>query len=219
MTTEERDKEIEWLMESIQRSGSMASSTTLLLFIISGLTITFGLLSLFLNSNDRYAIPLPMFAIGGIFLIFALISHFSHKAIANAETPEKLLATYDRMWIIQSTLGVVFIAGSTLMVEGNIFTKTCYALGMAMILLTGWLVLQRKLRLWVAVILLIVESILLYFSNIGFLVGIPLLFVMLSVMRGDMSLSRNKEGEGLDENDEKNIMRLRELLSERDALT
>ena len=219
MTAEERNKEIEWLMESIQRSGSMANSVTLLLFIISGISIAFGLLTLFLNSNDNSEILLLMFGFGGLFLIAALISHFFHKAIANAETPEKLLAAYDRMWIVQSALGIILVAGSAPLIEGNIFTKTCFALGMVLILLTGWLVLQRKLRLWVAVILLIVESVLLYFSKIGLLAGIPLLFVMLSIIKGEMSLSRNEEGEGLDENDEKNIMRLRELLKERDALT
>ena len=74
--------------------------------------------------------------------------------------------------------------------------------------------MQQRLRLWVGIALLIAESALLYFSGISLLVSLSLLIVMLSIIKGEKSLFMGKESEGLDENDEQNFRRLRELVKE-----
>jgi hypothetical protein len=58
---------------------------------------------------------------------------------------------------------------------------------------------------------------LLYFSGVGLLMGLPLLLVMLSIMKGEKSLFAGKESEGLDEEDEQDFRRLRELVDESES--
>jgi hypothetical protein len=64
---------------------------------------------------------------------------------------------------------------------------------------------------------LIAESALLYFSGVGVLVGLPLLLVMLSIIKGEKTLFTGKESEGLDEEDEQDFKRLRKLVKESES--
>ena len=220
MTAEERDKEIEWLTGSIQRSANMGKGINILLIVIAIVMIALAILFTFILNDDveHEQAPLLFWGLGGLFLLSALVSYVSHKKIVNAETPEKLLAAYDRMWISQSALLVLGAVCWVLFIDGSIFTKTCLVLGIALIALTGWLSMQSKLRLWVAVGLLIAEGILLYFSGIELLEGLPLMIIMVAIMQGEQSLFGNNRDdvEGLDQEDEKDIKKLRELVKERE---
>ena len=215
MTAEERNKEIEWLMGSIQRSAIGGRSTTYMLLFLSIILIAFGLFMMFFSGgfNDDTGAPL-LLLMGGMLLLVTLISYVSNKRIAHAETPRELLATHDRMLIIQSTIFMVIIAVMSVVSPGGFVSKACLILSGVLLVITGWLAMQQRLRLWVGIILLIVESVLLYFSQVGLLVELSLLIAMLSIMRGEKSLFTSKESEGLDEEDQQDIKRLRELVKE-----
>ena len=59
MTAEERDREIEWLMESIKRSAAGGHGMTFTLIFVSVAFISFGIFALFFF--DRYRHCLVMF--------------------------------------------------------------------------------------------------------------------------------------------------------------
>ena len=218
MTEEERNKEIEWLMGSIKRSAIGGRSTTYTLLFLSIILIAFGLIMMFFfgGANDFSVVPL-MLLLGGVFLLSALISYVSHKRMARAETPQELLAAHDRMWKIQSTIFMVIVVVMAVVSPGGFVSKACLILSGVLLIITGWLAMQQRLRLWVGIILLIVESVLLYFSRVGLLVELSLLIAMLSIMRGEKSLFANKDSEGLDEEDEQDFKRLRELVKESES--
>ena len=215
MTEEERNKEIEWVMGSIKRSAAGGRGMTFTLLFMSIIIIAFGILSIFFfKDNDGYTISLCIVALGGVFLLSALISYFSHKRMAHAETPRELLAAHDRMWKIQSAILMVFFVVLAVVTHGGFVSKACLILSGVLLVIAGWLAMQHRLRLWVGILLLLVESVLLYFSGVGLLMGLPLLLVMLSIMKGEKSLFAGKESEGLDEEDEQDFRRLRELIKE-----
>ncbi len=218
MTEEERDKEIEWLMGSIQRSAARGRGMTIMLLSVSIIFVAFGLIMMFFfgGANDFTVAPL-MLLLGGVFLLSALISYVSHKRMARAETPRALLAAHDRMWIIQSAIFMAFVVVMAFFGDGGFVSKACIILSGLLLILAGWLAMQQRLRLWVGIILLIVESVLLYFSSVGLLMGLTLLMVMLSIMKGEKSLFANKDSEGLDEEDEQDFRRLRKLVEESES--
>lgn len=182
---------------------------------IAVLFIAFGIFALFFfDRGEDYTVSPFLLLMGGVFLLSALISYVSNKRIACAETPEELLATHDRMWIIQSVFLIVGIVVLAVLTKGNLLSKTCLVLSGLLLVIAGWLAMQQRLRLWVGIALLIAESALLYFSGISLLVSLSLLIVMLSIIKGEKSLFASKESEGLDENDEQNFRRLRELVKE-----
>jgi hypothetical protein len=137
--------------------------------------------------------------------------------MARAETPSALLAAHDRMWIIQSAIFMAFVVVMAVFGDGGFVSKSCIILSGLLLILAGWLAMQQRLRLWVGIILLIVESVLLYFSGVGLLMGLTLLMVMLSIMKGEKSLFANKDSEGLDEEDEQDFRRLRKLVEESES--
>lgn len=215
MTEEERNKEIEWLMGSIKRSAAGERGMTFTLLFISVLFIAFGFFVLFfLDGANDYMVALFMFLMGGVFLLSTLISYVSHKKIGCAETPQALLAAHDRMWVIQSVILVVGVVVLAILHKGDLLSKTCLLLSGVLLAIAGWLAMQQRLRLWVGIALLIADSVLLYFSGINLIVGLSLLLVMLSIMKGEKSLFGGKESEGLDEEDEQDFRRLRELIKE-----
>lgn len=215
MTAEERNKEIEWLMGSIKRSAAGGQGMTFTFVFIAVLFIAFGIFALFFfDRGEDYTVLPFLLLMGGVFLLSALISYVSNKRIACAETPGELLATHDRMWIIQSVFLIVGIVVLAVLTKGNLLSKTCLVLSGLLLVIAGWLAMQQRLRLWVGIALLIAESALLYFSGISLLVSLSLLIVMLSIIKGEKSLFANKECEGLDEYDEPNFRRLRELVKE-----
>ena len=218
MTEEERDKEIEWLMGSIQRSAARGRGMTIMLLSVSIILIAFGLIMMFFfgGANDFTVAPL-MLLLGGVFLLSALISYVSHKRMARAETPQELLAAHDRMWKIQSTIFMVIVVVMAVVSRGGFVSKACLILSGVLLILAGWLAMQQRLRLWVGIILLIVESVLLYFSGVGLLLELTLLIVMLSIMKGEKTLFASKDSEGLDEEDEQDFKRLRELVKESES--
>lgn len=215
MTEEERNKEIEWLMGSIQRSAAGDRNMTFMFIFVSFIFIAFGFFMMFFF-NDAQGAPL-MLALGGAFLLSALISHVSHKKIAQAETPQEMLAVHDRMMIIQAALWMVIIVAWAVLNKGSFVSKICLVLSGVLLLIAGWLAMQQRLRLWVGIALLIAESALLYFSGVGVLVGLPLLLVMLSIIKGEKTLFTGKESEGLDEEDEQDFRRLRKLVEESES--
>ncbi len=215
MSAEEIDKEIEWLMGSIQRSAAGGRGMTFTLVFMSVLIIAFGIFALFFFDRDEgYVVAPLLLSMGGMFLLSALISYISHKRIANAETPLGLLAAHDRMWVIQSVLLIVGIVVLAVFNKSSFLSKACLLLSGLLLVIAGWLAMQQKLRLWVGIALLLAFTALLYYSGIDLLVGLPLLFLMLSIIKGEKSLFAGKESEGLDESDEQNFRRLRELLKE-----
>lgn len=218
MTEEERDKEIEWLMGSIQRSAARGRGMTIMLLSVSIIFVAFGFFMMFFfDDDDGSMISLYIVAMGGLFLLSALISYVSHKRMARAETPRALLAAHDRMWIIQSAIFMAFVVVMAVFGDGGFVSKACIILSGLLLILAGWLAMQQRLRLWVGIILLIVESVLLYFSGVGLLMGLTLLMVMLSIMKGEKSLFANKDSEGLDEEDEQDFRRLRKLVEESES--
>ena len=218
MTEEERNKEIEWLMGSIKRSAIGGSSTTYMLLFLSIILIAFGLFMMFFSGgfNDDTGAPL-LLLMGGMLLLVTLISYVSNKRIARAETSRELLATHDRMLIIQSAFFMVIIVVMAVFLPGGFVSKACFILSGVLPIIAGWLAMQQRLRLWMGIILLIVESVLLYFSGVGLLLELTLLIAMLSIMRGEKSLFTSKESEGLDEEDKQDIKRLRELVKESES--
>ena len=215
MTEEERNKEIEWLMGSIKRSAARGRNMTFMFIFVSIIFIAFGFFLMFFF-NDAQGAPL-MLAMGGAFLLSALISHVSHKKITQAETPQELLAVHDRMMIIQAALWMVLIVACAVLNKGSFVSKICFVLSGVLLLIAGWLSMQQRLRLWAAIGLLIAESAFLYFSGVGLLVGLPLLLVMLSIMKGEKTLFASKDSEGLDEEDEQDFKHLRKLLKESES--
>ena len=215
MTEEERNQEIEWLMGSIKRSAARGRNMTFMFIFVSIIFIAFGFFLMFFF-NDAQGAPL-MLAMGGAFLLSALISHVSHKKITQAETPQELLAVHDRMMIIQAALWMVLIVACAVLNKGSFVSKICFVLSGVLLLIAGWLSMQQRLRLWAAIGLLIAESAFLYFSGVGLLVGLPLLLVMLSIMKGEKTLFASKDSEGLDEEDEQDFKHLRKLLKESES--
>ena len=190
---------------------------TFTLLFMSIIIIVFGILSIFFfKDDDGHIISLCIVALGGVFLLSGLISYFSHKIMAHAETPRELLAAHDRMWKIQSAILMVFFVVLAVVTHG-VVSKACLILSGVLLVIAGWLAMQHRLRLWVGILLLLVESALLYFSGVGLLMGLPLLLVMLSIMKGEKSLFAGKESEGLDEEDEQDFRRLRELVEESES--
>lgn len=215
MTEEERDREIEWLMGSIQRSAAGGSNTNFVFLFLSIILIAFGFFMMFFFEDAEGA--LILFTLGGVLLFSTLIGHVTNKKIAQADTPQGLLAVHDRMMIFQAALWMVFIVALAIMNKGSFVSKICFVISGALLILAGWLAMQQKLRLWVAIGLLIAESALLYFSGVGLLVGLPLLLVMLSIMKGEKTLFASKDSEGLDEEDELDFRRLRKLVEESES--
>lgn len=218
MTEEERNKEIEWLMGSIQRSAAGGRGMIFSFLFVSIIFIAFGFFMMFFfDDDDGSMISLYIVAIGGLFLLLALISSVTSKRMTHAETPRELLAVHDRMWKIQLAIFMVFFAVMTVFINGGFVSKACFILSGILLAIAGWLAMQQRLRLWVGIILLIVESVLLYFSGVGLLVGLPLLFGMLSMIKGEKTLFANKDSEGLDEEDEQDFRRLREQVKESES--
>lgn len=218
MTEEERNKEIEWLMGCVKRSAAGGSNLTFMSLFVSVLFIAFVFFAMFFfdGENDFMTATL-MLLMGGAFLLSGLFSYVSHKRIAHAETPQELLGIHDRMWIIQSAIFMVIVVVLSFLEEGNLWSKTCLILSGVLLVIAAWLANQQRLRLWVGIGLLIAESVLLYFSGVGLIVGLSLLLGMLSIIKGEKSLFTNKESEGLDEGDEQDIKRLRELVKESES--
>ena len=213
MTAEERNKEIEWLMGSIKRSAAGGRSMNFMLLFMSVILIAFGFVAMFFFDDANVITPL-LLVMGGAFLISALFTYISHKRIARADTPQELIAAHDRMWITQSVIIMVGIVVMAVLDKGNFLSKTCLVLSGLLLVLAGWLAMQQKLRLWIGIALLFAEGLLLYFSGIGLLMVISLLLVMLSIINGEKTLFTNKESEGLDEGDEQDFKRLRELVKD-----
>lgn len=216
MTEEERNKEIEWLMGSIKRSAAGGRSMNFMLLFMSIILIGFGFVAMFIFDDANVITPL-LLVMGGAFLISALFTHISHKRIVRADTPQELIAAHDRMWIIQSVIIMVGIVVMAILDKGNFLSKTCLVLSGLLLVVAGWLAMQQRLRLWVGIALLFAEGLLLYFSGIDLIVVISLLLVMLSIIKGEKSLFTNKESEGLDEGDEQDFKRLRELVKESES--
>ena len=125
MTSEERNKEIEWLMGSLKRSVATGKSTIIWTLLLSVVFIALGIVFSFILNDDHDIAPFMFFGLGGILLIFAFINNYYNKKMANAETPEELLAAHDRLWIIQSAL--ILIGGLCLVFfkDGSLFNKAC----------------------------------------------------------------------------------------------
>lgn len=220
MTEEERNKEIEWLMGSIKRSAAGGSSMNFMFLFMSVILIAFGFVMMFFFDDANDNVALLVFLLGGASLISALFTHISHKRIARAETPQELIAAHDRMWIIQSVIIMVGIVVMAFLYKGNFLSKTCLMLSGLLMMVAGWLSMLQRLRLWVGIALLFAEGLLLYFSGINLLLVISLLLVMLSIIKGEKSLFTNKvsdNNEGLDEGDEQDFKRLRELVRESES--
>lgn len=213
MTAEERNKEIEWLMGSIKRSAAGGRSMNFMLLFMSVILIAFGFVAMFFFDDANVITPL-LLVMGGAFLISALFTYISHKRIARADTPQELIAAHDRMWVIQSVIIMVVIVVMAILDKGIFLSKTCLVLSGLLLVLAGWLAMQQKLRLWIGIALLFAEGLLLYFSGIDLLIVISLLLLMLSIINGEKTLFTNKESEGLDEGDEQDFKRLRELVKD-----
>ena len=191
---------------------------TFTLLFMSIIIIISGLLSIFFfKDDDGFIISLYIVALGGVFLLSGLISYFSHKIMAHAETPRELLAAHDRMWKIQSAIFMVMIIVLAVFHNGNFVSRASIILSGVLLLIAGWLAMQQRLRLWVGIALLFAEGALLYFSGIGLLLGLTLLLMMLTIIKGDKSLFAGEESEGLDEGDEQDFRRLRELVEESES--
>lgn len=220
MTEEERNKEIEWLMGSIKRSAAGGSSMNFMFLFMYVILIAFGFVMMFFFDDANDNVALLVFLLGGASLISALFTHISHKRIARAETPQELIAAHDRMWIIQSVIIMFGIVVMAFLYKGNFLSKTCLVLSGLLMMVAGWLSMLQRLRLWVGIALLFAEGLLLYFSGINLLLVISLLLVMLSIIKGEKSLFTNKvsdNNEGLDEGDEQDFKRLRELVRESES--
>ena len=215
MTEEERNKAIEWLLGSIQRSAAGGSNTNFVFLFLSIILIAFGFFMMFFFEDAEGA--LILFTLGGVLLFSTLIGHVTNKKIAQADTPQGLLAVHDRMMIFQAVVFMVVIVGCAILDKGSFVSKICFVLSGVLLLIAGWLSMQQRLRLWAAIGLLIAECAFLYFSGVGLLVGLPLLLVMLSIMKGEKTLFASKDSEGLDEEDEQDFKHLRKLLKESES--
>ena len=210
----EKEKEIEWLMGSIQRSYSRVSGDTIFILIVFGLLAVIGGVFYLLNFNDNNIgeAALVIVLIVG-FISSIVIGFVFRKKIARAETPQRLLTLHDRLWVIQAILFTALIGGSYFLMNGSIVSKVCFMLAIALLVIASWLSMNNRLRLWVAVGMLIFESVLLFYSKIELLVGLPILLCMLSIMMGKNSLftSNNKDNEDAETDQE--IKQLRELVN------
>lgn len=216
MTEEERNKEIEWLMGGIKRSAAGGRGMTFsLMVLLSVLLIAFGFYAMFFFDGENDFMPAPlMLLLGGVSLLEVLLHYVYQKRMVHAETPQELLGIHDKMWIIRSAFYMVLVVGLAFLEKGDLWSKTCLILSGVLLLIAGWLANQQRLRLWVGVVLLIAESVLFYFSGFGIIEGFALLLMVLSIIQGKKSLFTEKQSEGLDEGDERDIKRLRELVKE-----
>jgi hypothetical protein len=216
MTEEERNKEIEWLKGSIQRSVARNYGKIKWLIMLSVLPLAFGAYLLFDIHDNGYEGASLFFTIGAGLLLFGLFEIIYGRKMARAETPQELLAIYDRKWILESVLLLAFIVGLVLLDNSTLVSKTCKVLAIVLFLIANWLAMNQKLRLWVAMMLLIAESALLYFSGLDLLEGIGFLIVMLSVFKGEKLFGPGLGGEDGDEDAEskQEIRQLRALLKE-----
>ena len=216
MTEEERNREIEWLMGSIKRSIARNYGKIKWLIILSVLPFAFGTYLLFDSYDNSYEGVSLFFTIGAGLLLLGLFEIIYGRKMARAETPQELLAIYDRKWILESVLLLAFIVGLVLLDNSTLVSKTCKVLAVVLFLIANWLAMNQKLRLWVAMMLLIAESALLYFSGLDLLEGICFLIVMLSVFKGEKLFGAGLGGEDGDEAAEskQEIKQLRALLKE-----
>ncbi len=216
MTEEERNREIEWLMGSIKRSIARNYGKIKWLIILSVLPFAFGTYLLFDSYDNSYEGVSLFFTIGAGLLLLGLFEIIYGRKMARAETPQELLAIYDRKWILESVLLLAFIVGLVLLDNSTLVSKTCKVLAVVLLLIANWLAMNQKLRLWVAMMLLIAESALLYFSGLDLLEGIGFLIVMLSVFKGEKLFGAGLGGEDGDEAAEskQEIKQLRALLKE-----
>ena len=203
-------------MGSIKRSAAGGRGMTFSLMVLfSVLFIAFGLYTMFFFDGDNDFMPAPLMLIfGGVWLLGGLFLYVYQKRMVHAETPQELLGLHDKMWIVQSAFYMVIVVGLAFLEKGDLWSKTCLILSGVLLLIAGWLANQQRLRLWVGIVLLIAESVLFYFSGFGIIEGFALLLVVLSIIQGKKSLFTQKQSEGLDEGDERNIKRLRELVKE-----
>lgn len=216
MAAEERNKEIEWLMESIKRSNARRNGTISWIILFSIISFAIGAFLLFYyGSEGSQAVPV-FFAIGLLLLLYALTNYVFTKKIARAETPRQLLAAHDRMWIALAVFFVVIMSGVAFLNGGDLISSTCLVLAIVLIVFAAWQAMHMKLRLWVAIFMLPVVGVLLYFSRIGLLEGLPLLLLMIAVFRGDNSAFGSGYGEDKEEDQsiQQEIKRLRELVKE-----
>lgn len=216
MEKEEREKEIEWLMGSIKRSYAQGNGETILLMILFALLVVFGAIFYALNYYDDEvrgsALQLLLF-FGG-FCAISVIDFVFRKKMAHADTPQELLATHDRMWVVKAVLWIILIGSLAFLIEGSFFSRICFVAALVLLAITNWLSMNNKLELLIGIALLLVESVLLYLSKIDILFGFSILLVMLSVIKGKKTLFTSNREDNLDEDTEQEIRQLRELLKE-----
>ena len=220
MEQEDINKEIDWLMGSIKRSSAIGNGASVLCFVVSIFLIVIGvILVLVVKADDEYDMGgFYLMALGGVGLVGALIPYITRKKMSRAETPQELLAVHDRMWVLQAILFGVVIICLLFFGNGSFFARACFALSVALFVVAGWLSMRGKLRLWPGIMMLIVESVLLYFSEIGFLVGLPMLLLMLSIIQGKGTLFKSFEMDKDEaEECENEIKQLRELVRQSGA--
>ena len=201
---------------SILRSVARNYGKIKWLIMLSVLPFAFGAYLLFDIHDNGYEGASLFFAIGAGLLLFGLFEIIYGRKMARAETPQELLAIYDRKWILESVLLLAFIVGLVLLDNSTLVSKTCKVLAVVLFLIANWLAMNQKLRLWVAMMLLIAESALLYFSGLDLLEGIGFLIVMLSVFKGEKLFGAGLGGEDGDEDAEskQEIRQLRILVKE-----
>ena len=215
MTEEERNKEIEWLMGSIKRSIARNYGKFKWIIILSVLPLALGAYLLFDPYENGYVGASLFFIIGAGLLLFGLFEIIYDRKMARAETPQELLAIHDRTSILVAVLLVAFIVGLVVLDDSNLVSKTCLVLAVVLFMVANWLVMNQKLRLWVAMMILIAESALLYFSGLDLLEGIGFLIVMLSVFKGEKLFGAGFGGEDDETADiQQEIKQLRILVKE-----
>ena len=214
MEQEERQKEIEWLMGSIKRSYAQGNGEAIFIIIVFALLAVFGVVLYILNYHDdeiRNTAPQLLLFFGG-FCAVAVTDFVFRKKMARAESPQELLATHDRMWVLKAVLWTVLIGSLSFIMDGSLFSRICFVLGLVLLAVTNWLSMNNKLELLVGIALLLVESFLLYLSKIDILFGFSILLVMLSIIKGNRTLFTSNREENLDEDTEQEIKQLRELV-------
>lgn len=214
MEREEINKEIDWLMGSIKRSCTQLKTEFIIIMIavIIGVVIG-GFYTVFGGNYSLIGMSVLLLFLG--LLAILVVSFVAHKRLVRAETPQEMLAIYDRMWIIRSALWVALIGGSFFFVDGSLFSKICLMLAIALLAVTNWLDMNNKLRPWVGIVLLLVESVLLYYSQVGLLAGLLVLLLMLLIIAGQKMLlvfGPNHSGDDMVVQTEMEIKKLRELV-------
>ena len=224
MEQEEKNKEIEWLMGSIQRSYTHGKAEALflsifliLLAIVGILYYVFGYDKGAITSPDDYAatdVNVPIF--GGIacvaLILMLVIQMIFRKKMVKAETPQELLATHDRMWKISAAFGIIFAVCTFFLVQGSLISRICFVLAAVLLVITGWLAMNNKLSLPMGIVILLVESVLFYFSNFDLITGLLSLILVLSVIKGEKTLLAGGGDATEDEDTAQEIKQLRELL-------